>query len=171
MESPLQGWKGREAGFIVKQSWQRGMWEGAPWTSGKLQTWRGRGVSSRAVVAKTEASHHRPTSLKTRLQEKDRNPLRGCCVCSTGWNLHGVCACRVAQSCLTLRPHGLYSARLLCPWDSPGKDTGVGCHALLQGIFPTKGSNPCLLCLLHWQARSLPLTLPGSPGLHGKVSF
>ena len=35
---------------------------------------------------------------------------------------------------------------------SPGKNTGVGCHALLQGIFPTQGSNPRLLCLLHWQA-------------------
>jgi len=32
--------------------------------------------------------------------------------------------------------------RILCPWDSPGKNTGVGCHALLQGIFPTQGSNP-----------------------------
>ena len=32
--------------------------------------------------------------------------------------------------------------RLLCPWDSPGKNTGVGCHFLLQGIFPTQGSNP-----------------------------
>ena len=34
---------------------------------------------------------------------------------------------------------------LLCPWDSPGKNTGVGCHALLQGIFLTQGSNPGLL--------------------------
>ena len=33
--------------------------------------------------------------------------------------------------------------------DSPGKNTGVGCHALLQDIFPTQGSNPCLLWLLH----------------------
>ena len=32
----------------------------------------------------------------------------------------------------------------LCPWNSPGKNTGVGCHFLLQGIFPTQGSNPCL---------------------------
>ena len=32
-----------------------------------------------------------------------------------------------------------------CPWDSPGKNTGVGCHDLLQGIFPTQGSNPDLL--------------------------
>ena len=39
------------------------------------------------------------------------------------------------QLCLTLPPRGLYPARLLCPWDSPGKDTGVGCHILLQGIF------------------------------------
>ena len=44
-------------------------------------------------------------------------------------------------------------ARLLCPWDSPGKNTGVGCHALLRGIFPTQRSN---LCLLHWQVGSLP---------------
>ena len=38
--------------------------------------------------------------------------------------------------------------------DSPGKDTGVGCHALLQGIFPTQGSNPGLCHLLHWQVGS-----------------
>ena len=31
-----------------------------------------------------------------------------------------------------------------CPWNSPGKNTGVGCHALLQGIFPTQGWNPGL---------------------------
>ena len=36
---------------------------------------------------------------------------------------------------------GLQPARLLCPWDSPGKNTGVGCHAPLQGVFPTQGSN------------------------------
>ena len=36
------------------------------------------------------------------------------------------------------------AARLLCPWDSPGKNTGVGSHALLQGIFPTQGLNPGL---------------------------
>ena len=45
----------------------------------------------------------------------------------------------------SLRPHGLLPTRLLCPWDFPGKDTGVGCHFLLQGIFPTQGSNPGLL--------------------------
>ena len=35
--------------------------------------------------------------------------------------------------------------QLLCPWDFPGKNMGVGCHFLLQGIFPTQGANPCLL--------------------------
>ena len=47
---------------------------------------------------------------------------------------------KVTQSCLTLQPHGLYS-----PWNSPGKNTGVGCHFLFQGIFLTQGSNPGLL--------------------------
>ena len=51
-------------------------------------------------------------------------------------------------------------ARLFCPcpWNSPGKNTVVGCHFLLQGIFPTQGSNMCLLCLLHGQVDSLPLS-------------
>ena len=45
----------------------------------------------------------------------------------------------------SLPSHGLQPARLLCLWDSPGKNTGVGCHLLLQGIFLTQGSNPQLL--------------------------
>ena len=63
-------------------------------------------------------------------------------------------------------PHGLQLARLLCPWDSPGKNTGVGCHDLLQRISPTQGLNWCLLCLLHWQAGSLPLVPAGKPSLY-----
>ena len=55
------------------------------------------------------------------------------------------------------------AARLLCPWDSLGKKAGVGCHALLQGIFSTQGSNPGLLHLLHWQAGSLPLASSAKP--------
>ena len=42
------------------------------------------------------------------------------------------------------QPHGLQPTRLLCPWDFPGDSTGMGCHCLLQGIFPTQGSNPGL---------------------------
>ena len=45
----------------------------------------------------------------------------------------------VAELCLTLRPHGLYSS-----WNSPGQNTGVGNLFRLQGIFPTQGSNPGL---------------------------
>ena len=41
----------------------------------------------------------------------------------------------------SLRPLGLKPTRLLCPWDFPGRNTGVGCHALPQGIFPTQGLN------------------------------
>ena len=53
--------------------------------------------------------------------------------------------------------------RLLCPWDSPGKSTGVDCRALLHGIFLSQGSNLCLFRLLHGQVGSLPLVLPGKP--------
>ena len=49
----------------------------------------------------------------------------------------------------SLWPHGPQPARLLCPWDYPGKNIGVGCQALLQAIFPTQGSNLHLLCLRH----------------------
>ena len=56
-----------------------------------------------------------------------------------------------------MQPYGLQLARLLCPWDFPGKHTGVDGHLLLQGIYPTQGLNSHLLHLLHWQADSLPL--------------
>ena len=45
----------------------------------------------------------------------------------------------------SLQPHGLWPIRLLCPWSSPGKNTGVGRQPLLPGIFPTQGLNPGLL--------------------------
>ena len=48
---------------------------------------------------------------------------------------------RFAQSCWTLQPHKLQPARLLCPWNSPGKNIRVGCHSFLQGIFPPQGLN------------------------------
>ena len=59
-----------------------------------------------------------------------------------------VTTCMTAQSCLTLwDPQRLQPARLLCPWNSPGKNTGMGSHALLQGIFPTPGIEPRSLAL------------------------
>ena len=47
--------------------------------------------------------------------------------------VHGVAEGRTRLSDFTLQPHGLQTARLLCPWDSPGKNIGVGCHFLLTG--------------------------------------
>ena len=75
-----------------------------------------------------------------------------------------LCCAKSLQSCLTLwnaidcglpgfSVHG----------DSPGKNTGVDWHALLQGIFPTQGLNPYLLDLLPWQADSLPLAPSRKP--------
>ena len=58
----------------------------------------------------------------------------------------------------SVRPHGLQPTRLLCPWDFPGKNAGVGCHALLQGSSPIQGSNLHLVCLQQWQAGSLGFT-------------
>ena len=51
-----------------------------------------------------------------------------------------LCVFSIVSNCL--QPCGLKLTRLLCPWDFPGKNTGVGCHFLLPGIFPTQGSNP-----------------------------
>ena len=80
--------------------------------------------------------------------------------------------CALSLSCVWLCPHGLWPARLLCPWDSPGKNTGVGCHALLQGIFPTQGPNAGLLCcgwvLYHLRHQALCLLLIG-PSAHPLV--
>ena len=58
--------------------------------------------------------------------------------------------CLVAKSCPILpQTHGRQPTGLLCPWDFPGKNTGVGCHFLLQGIFPTQGLN-LHLCTGSW---------------------
>ena len=62
--------------------------------------------------------------------------LRSCMLCCAV-----LCHLVVSDSS---RPHGLQPTRLLCPRDSPGKNTGEGSHVLLQGIFPTQGSNACL---------------------------
>ena len=62
---------------------------------------------------------------------------------------------KVAQLCLTLQPHGLYS-----PGNSPGQNTGVGSLSLLQGIFPSQGSNPGLL---HCRQILYQLSHKGSP--------
>ena len=79
----------------------------------------------------------------------------------TTW--HGCCS--VAVMFNSLRPHGLQPARLLCPWSSPGKNTGVGCYFLLQGILPEPDVKPTSFAL---QVDSLPLSLQGGLVSHGK---
>ena len=53
--------------------------------------------------------------------------------------------CLVSVVSNSLRLHGLQPTRLPCPWDFPGKNTGMGCHFHLQGIFLSQGTNQCLL--------------------------
>ena len=76
------------------------------------------------------------------------------------FKLHFNCCCLVTKSCPTLlQPHGLSPTRILCPWDFPGKNTGVGCRFLLQRSFLTQGLNSCLLHCRH----SLSLSYQVSP--------
>ena len=70
---------------------------------------------------------------------------------------------KVAQSCPTLCPHGPYS-----PWNSPGQNTGVGSLSLLQGIFPTQGSN---LGLPHCRRILYQLSHKGSPRILEWVAY
>ena len=76
------------------------------------------------------------------------------------------CCWLVTKLCPTLLlPHTLQCTRLLCPWAFPGKNTGMGCHSLLRGIFLTQGSNQSLLhCrrfLYHWATREALSSISG----------
>ena len=65
-----------------------------------------------------------------------------------------MCAVCSVMSHDSLGSHGLQPTRLLCPWNSLGKNTGVGCHFLLQRIFLTQGLKTRFLNLLYWQVDS-----------------
>ena len=73
----------------------------------------------------------------------------------------GMLSCLVMSNSLWF--HGLQPARLLCPWNFLGKNTSVGCHLLLQRIFPTQGWSLHLLCLLHCRQSLYLLNHQGSP--------
>ena len=103
--------------------------------------------------------------MLTKKQKKQPNPPNlFCMLLQIGYEQYpfNFCLLLFSHSGVSdsLGHHGLYSTRLLCPWDYHGKNTEVGCHFLLRGIFLTQGSNPRLL---HWQADSLPLRHQGSP--------
>ena len=76
-----------------------------------------------------------------------------------------MCVCEKSlQSCSTLcNPMDCSPPGSSVPGILQTRINGVGCHALLPGIFPAQGLKPYLLCLLHWQASSLPLVPPGKP--------
>ena len=98
------------------------------------------------------------TTEVTQQQEQQLGPE----VCAWLYWVICVCACVLShcsrvQLCATL---WTVAPSLLCPWDSPGKNAGVGCHALLQRIFPTQGLNhifyvSCIdkWVLYHWEAQ------------------
>ena len=75
---------------------------------------------------------------------------------------HSEVGLRVSPSVISysLWAQGLWPAGLLCSWNPPGKNMGVGSHSLLQGVFPTQGSNPDLL---HWRQILYHLSHQGSP--------
>ena len=83
-----------------------------------------------------------------------------------------MCVCLLSRfSGDSLPTHRLKHTKLLCPWESSGKITGVGCHARLQGFFPTQGLNLCLFHLLYWQVSSLPLGPPGELPIMSVTAF
>ena len=105
-----------------------------------------------ACTLTSNSKFHSRSSVSISLYPKllfQRQPLTCCAMCM----LNRFSCIQLSVTLWIVQP-----ARLLCPWDSPGKNIGVGCHAFLQGICPTQGLNPCLLRLLHWQAGSLLLS-------------
>ena len=101
----------------------------------------------------------------SRGSSQPRDPTHVCCI--GRWVLYHqshLMYIYVSRSVVSdsLRPHGLQPARLLCPWDFLGKNTGVGCHFLLQRIFPTQGLNAGLP---HCRQMLLPSEPPGKSRL------
>ena len=108
---------------------------------------------TRAAVMNIYKVSQRSRERLQRNKVRERDPLRG--VRLTPHECARVLS--HFESCPTLRLHGQYPARLLCPWNSPVKNTGVDCHALPQGIFPVSLASPAL------QAGSFPLVPPRTP--------
>ena len=92
-------------------------------------------TSCLGITVKNLIFEKQSTDLQITLKKKKKKEWQGMHVCSA-----------VSDS---VQPHGLQPTRLLCPWNPPGRKTGVGCYLLLQRIFPTQGLNPCFLCFLH----------------------
>ena len=82
----------------------------------------------------------------------------------TSWDWYAAAAAKLLQSCPTLRPQRRQPIRLPCPWDSPGKNTGVGCHFLLRCMKVKRESEVALSCPT--LSDPMDCSLPGS-SVHG----
>ena len=119
-------------------------------------------LSVRKMLIKATTKYHCPSTRKAKMKENWQDK------CWQEYRLTEtlkywlpVCVFNRSVVSNSLRPHGLQPAKLLCPWDSPGKNTGVGSHFLLQGIFPTQGLNwglsLCRQILYHLSHQGSPL--------------
>ena len=113
-------------------------------------------------------------TLKTGEEQKPKEAIK--CL---KWHMSTLCICVFSRQVMadSLLPRVLLPARLLCPWEFSGKNTGVGYHFLLQGIFPTQGSNahllPCrqIFFFLITETPGMPVYLTlGDSGYRGKLT-
>ena len=129
-----------------------------PWCGWQSQAYSQLGPWSKKGCLLPISSRTAPTHLGLRDQPRAscgpshvasvKQQLWGDLWTSSGWDNSLDMKVKVSHTVVSdsLRFHGLQPVLLLCPWDSPGKSTRVGCHFLLQGIFPTQGLK---LGLLH----------------------
>ena len=121
------------------------------WSSFTCRATRARGASWLVIAwpQRVGVGRSTPTSQGEGAEAPGSDPPGAHTAClSFDWS----CGCVWAKSlqlCLILGDPMDCSPPALCPRDFPGKNTGVGCHALLQGIFLAQGSNPSLWCRLH----------------------
>ena len=114
----------------TRDCWERSSWKRTTWGAGHL-------LPSLSLAQTAICKFHWVTSPRGRVPPPRHLPL-------IGWFFTSVTSGRL-DTCVGQRaPEALVCVLALCPGDFPGKNTWVGCHALLQGIFLTQGSNPGL---------------------------
>ena len=113
-------------------------------------------VSGRIAICLFLYSFHRTVSPKWNYWGERTGVVLSCSLCA------GVLS-RFSLRLFATLWTSLWPARLLCPWDFPGRNTGMGCHALLQRIFPTEGSNTNVLSFLRCRRILYPTEPPGKP--------
>ena len=111
-----------------------------------------------ALKLRTKVHHKTPSSSEKRESSRERLEEDICSMCIFNKKLPSYMVLVLRHfSCVWLF---VTQWVVDCPWDSPSKNAGVGCHAPFQGIFPVQGLTPYILHLLDCQADSLPLASP-----------